>query len=796
MRHIALNRYISLVIVVCAALMGCHAWAAPITEGQARNIAANFMASHAMPSTNLSMSHKSPRLNAPGLSENAAYYAFNASRGGFVIVAGDDRVPAVLGYSDKSSFDPQNVPEAMQAMLDSYAAQIDALDHGAKAAVHLTSGSAIAPLVTAQWDQSEPYNILFPYLGRNRAYVGCVATAMAQVMYYWKWPVRTTDELPPYTSTTMGIYMPKLPIVEFDWDSMQDTYMMTDTSSQAALAAATLSLYCAQSVDMDFTPSGSGAMSHNIPIALYAHFGYSSTARYLQRSVYSTQVWEGMIVDELSASRPVLYSGSKVLGGHEFVCDGYDGNGMFHINWGWNGVSNGYFLLSVLDPDVQGAGSATGSYGYIENQGMVIGIKPSTGDDTPSALEVTTTSVEVKSYSETRASSTYNFSVSQTTIFMNCMNRPISFDYGWGLYDSSNRLIQKLSTSYINTMGSQYFINPTQTLMFGSGRSSGVYRIMPIYSERNTTNWRPCVGANINHIKVAITGNKCVVTAQGAGGIPSYEVNSINVTGNMHPNRPVNITLNVTNTGNSRNDLIYMFADGNFVSEAFLDMEKGGSGDIQFQYTSRKSGTIGLTFSLDRSGSDPIATQSIVIEPMPTANLRGTVDVLNVADARRNYILGNRFSLRATATNHGSTAYDEDITVRLYKQLIGEYGIEVQSQARTVKINPNQSVSVQFDLDNVTDGWTYYAIVYYYSDGRERSMGMSDSYTIFFTEIPSGLPGDVNGDGEVNIADVNAVIDVILGRTDPNNGQNADVDGNGEVNIGDVNAIIDIILNG
>ena len=781
--------------IVCMVFTAGTAWAESVSESRALSVATEFMSRHGSVSMPMRLAHKAPMMKAPGASQQAAYYAFNGTRGGFVIVAGDDRVPAVLGYSDKSTFDPQDMPEAMQAMLEGYAAQIDALDHGAKAAPHFVNGNAIAPLVKAQWDQDAPYNLLFPTLNNGRvAYVGCVATAMAQVLYYWKWPVRTSMPIHAYTSQDYSIYMPQLPVISFAWDKMQDTYQIDDTSD-AALAAAQLSLYCAQSVDMNFTPTGSGAQSHDIPIALSTYFNYKKDAKYIQRDVYSTQGWEEVLYGELSSGRPVLYSGSKGMSGHEFVCDGYDGNGMFHINWGWNGVSNGYFLLSVLDPDTQGIGSATGSYGYIEGQGMVIGIEPGSG--TANGMEVTTDMVEVKSFSATRSSSTYNFSISQGTRFVNRTSQPISFDYGWGVYDTSGRLLQTLSTSYITAMGMNYFIYADPTLLFGSGRSSGTFYIRPIYTERNTTNWRPCVGANINYIKMAIQGNRCVVICEGNGGTPSYEVNDITVTGNMHPTRPVYIKLNVTNTGNSRNDLIYMFANGRFVSEALVDMDKGISGDVNFQYTSRNTGDVELTFSLNRDGSDPIGSKTITIVRMPAATLSSTMDVLNVADEWRNWILGDKFSVNATVTNDGTETYNEDITVYLCKSLMGYYDTPVQSETRTVSINPGESVNLQFDLDNVVDGWTYDVVAYYYGQGREKLLDLSGYYTIYFTETPTVLRGDVNLDGEVNIADVNAVISVIMGTcTDVSIFKEADVDSNGEINIADVNAIINIILNG
>jgi hypothetical protein len=180
-------------------------WAAPVNENQAHNIAASFMANHSMRSTSLRMAHKAPMVKTAG-ADNAAYYVFTGNQGGYVIVAGDDRAPAVLGYSDNGTFDSQNMPEAMQYLLEGYAAQIEALATYAKPAHPLTSAPAIRPLVTASWSQNSPYNTLLPMLNNGKqAVAGCVATALAQVLYYWKEPARPTSAIPAYTSQTLQI---------------------------------------------------------------------------------------------------------------------------------------------------------------------------------------------------------------------------------------------------------------------------------------------------------------------------------------------------------------------------------------------------------------------------------------------------------------------------------------------------------------------------------------------------------------------------------------------------------------
>ena len=149
-----------LVLLMCLAVTAT-AWANLINENKARTIAARFMASHAIPSTSLRTAYKAPLQNA-ATSDQAAFYVFNNAGQGFVIVTGDDRAPAVLGYSDKGAFDANNVPEALQELLKSYAVQIDALSTGGQTIKLNSSGEAISPLVTAMWSQNSPTTPCFP----------------------------------------------------------------------------------------------------------------------------------------------------------------------------------------------------------------------------------------------------------------------------------------------------------------------------------------------------------------------------------------------------------------------------------------------------------------------------------------------------------------------------------------------------------------------------------------------------------------------------------------------------------
>lgn len=785
-----MNRFITFLLVMGLAMTASTSWAELINENQAKTIAMGFMANHGMPSSSLRMAQKGPRLSASTTGDKAAYYVFNANRG-YVIVAGDDRAPAVLGYSDQSNFDANSIPDAMQELLNGYTEQINALSKGGKSVKLAPSGPAIHPLVTANWSQNSPYNILFPILNNGQqAVAGCVATAMAQVLYYWKHPTQVTTTLPEYTSQSLNIYMPALEPVDFNWDAMQDTYLSNDTVSEGAVAAARLTLYCAQSLQMDFLYGSSGANTTRIPRIIADYFGYKASARCEYRSNYTTQSWADFIYSELAEGRPLIYSGSKASSGHAFICDGYDGEGLFHINWGWNGMSNGYYVLNVLNPDAQGTGSASEAYGYIYDQYVVAGIEPGEAD---SEFAVTAGEVALNGAVTTRTSSNANFIANVTGRFYNYTPQTISVSFGWGLYDGET-LLSTLYNSGGNLPSGYYYSTNNQDLSFGRNITSGTYRIVPIYSELYANNWRPCKGSDVNFIEVTIDGDNCTVTGYGTAGNRDYQVNSITPEGFAHHGRPVDLALNITNNGYTQNDRLYMFVNGSFNSTAFVSLEHGETADIMFRFLPTTPGDYTCVFSFNQDGSEPLCQTTITVDEMPAANLDITAEVLNITDPQNYIITSDKYSVKLTITNNGSTIYMDDITVKLYKNMDGTYGTNAQIMNKELVLEPGQTAELQFDMDNVIDGWDYFAAIYYYSAGQQVFSNTTPYYTIIFPSEPEYTPGDVNEDGAVNISDVTVLIDYLLNSSTPINTLAADINEDGSVNISDVTILIDYLL--
>lgn len=306
------------------------------------------------------------------------YYVFNlTNEQGFVIIAAEDDVSPVLGYSLESDFSGNDQPPALSNWLDNYKDQILFVkEHNLKATKEiqnewkkysskpensaLTKGF-IEPMIQTAWDQDCYYNELCPADingACERARVGCVAVAMAQIVKYYSYPPQGTGSH-GYNSN-YGYLSVNFGATTYDWDAMPD--YITDHNFDIAQ----IGYHCGVAIEMIYGPNGSGAYSEDVGPALMNYFGYSSGATLAYKEYYSNLEWEELLRSELNELRPMYYSGSG-SGGHAFVCDGYQDDNHFHFNWGWGGLYNGYFYVSSLNP---------GTHNYSEWQQILINLKP------------------------------------------------------------------------------------------------------------------------------------------------------------------------------------------------------------------------------------------------------------------------------------------------------------------------------------------------------------------------------------------------------------------------------------
>lgn len=323
-----------------------------------------------------------PRLIHTGkdASGNPSLYVFDNKDSGFMIVSADDGTPALLGYGDDCQSANPVENETFRWWLDQYGQQIEWLRRNAPSETHRnasTTYAAIGQKVHTQWNQREPYNNLCPKLNGLTSVTGCVATAMSQLMKYHNWPQKgrgSNSYTPKYIGTTLSLDFSK---ITFDWNNMTNTYGSKSTAAQKN-AVANLMYAVGVSVEMDYSPVQSGASVADGAVALVNNFSYQKGILLRKRDYYTDAEWKDIVYGELSQNGPVLYAGQSASNSaHAFICDGYNQNGYFHINWGWGGLSDGYFLLDALNPPSQGVGGGNSGYNY--GQYILARVQPDKG---------------------------------------------------------------------------------------------------------------------------------------------------------------------------------------------------------------------------------------------------------------------------------------------------------------------------------------------------------------------------------------------------------------------------------
>ncbi|MDE6416075.1 MAG: C10 family peptidase [Duncaniella sp.] len=321
-------------------------------------------------------------------------YIFDTEKG-FLILPDDDRAPALLGYADSDSFSTVGNP-AFNAWLEFYNEELDyikSLPEDNRVPAARPYREEISPLITTEWNQEWPYNIDCPKVDGHETVTGCVATAMAQGMKYYNYPERGKGEHSYWWSKGKETLTFNYDNHPFKWDLMADKYDR-ETPYDQRQAVAELMYACGVSVNMYYEPGGSGAATITMGVQLIDIFGYSSSMYLPGRVYYGLDEWEEMIYADLAKGQPVLYSGAGTAGGHQFICDGYRGDGYFHFNWGWGGLSNGYFLLTALNPDDLGVGGGAG--GFNSSQSALLNFRPTKAGD--EKVYIVTNSNAFKSY--------------------------------------------------------------------------------------------------------------------------------------------------------------------------------------------------------------------------------------------------------------------------------------------------------------------------------------------------------------------------------------------------------------
>lgn len=639
-----------------------------------------------------------------------------SSEGGYVIVSGDDRFTEVLGYSD-ASFDEQQMPDNMRAMLEMYIEEMNylrAINYTPTLRQTETSKSAIAEMLTSRWTQSAPYNMYCPQDGDRVCVTGCVATAMAQLINYhiqnYDAPTAIVQAINGYTSPKRGFVLDGVaagtPLP--NKNLLLDSYPTSDTNITEAQksAVAQLSYYCGLSVEMDYTGSSSGAASYKVPGALIYNFGFDRTLHMVSRSKYSYAGWMDLIYSELAAARPVYYRGGSSGGGHAFIVDGYDGNGLFHVNWGWAGNCNGYFTLSIMNPDDEGQIGASNSWdGYNVSQEAIIGVQINTGQ-----------SIQTPKYMDSGINT-----VKGQRIYFNAYNNTgdtLSFECSLGIIQNDGTLTQigdSWSTGSLPAgwgYNSVYFTVPTQMEY-----ANTTQKITFISREENTNTW--FAGAETNTYYVSVTFD--------ANGFPDsfiiHPITDLAVT-NMHVptskfvSDPQTVTFTITNNAEEFYGTLYLF-DGTMknneetaVAHFGLTVLVGETTTVMVPWEPSATGTYNLRLALDKDGENILDSIAVSITEDP-----GLVG--------RTLIISELFIDSLDASSHqvspeGIRSYDvynDSIVGHIYVKNISPNDVTTRVQFKIEQFNEQTQ---QFEQDTYTGAYAE----------RTYSQGVTYNYKI------------------------------------------------------------------
>lgn len=667
------------------------------------------------------------------------YYVFNVSgQQGFVIVSGDDRAPEILGYSDEGQFDAANIPSNMKAWLQGYADEIQSLKNmpevaGARSAAirKAATRTSISPLLNTLWDQHAPFN---NYLEGNLT--GCVATAMAQVMFFHKWPVEQTQAIPSYSGHN------SLDPTTFDWDNMKNVYSGTE-SADANNAVANLMKYCGYSVEMNYGTSGSSAATENVPIALVKYFDYDAAAKYVYRSEYSYSEWIALLYTELLNKRPVVMGGQSSGGGHAFVCDGYDEEDFFHINWGWSGSSNGYYRLSMLTPSSQGAGGSSSSDGYNISVGAAIGVQPDKGSPAASDL-LTIRDLEIynndnMSVEYTRININYDFTdVTLTGHFWNYTASANTYQYGVRL-KKDGETVQDFIWSNSSSINRNAAKIPWAGTSFGKGLENGTYKIVAICKLASGEEWGECLDADKYYINAIIDGNKLTLNVVKPTNA-NLTVTDITGTDGLSIGQSQEVSVHLTNNGEGdyHGDIslgLLFTLNGSptiqKLSGTSVDVKAGESKVVKLSIKPSYSGNLSLTvFDGLFNNGQTLYSEIVTIAPVSnTANNIG-ITLSNLDNIEGQTIYGNSIKGSVIVSNNDSQPYKRGIQVTVsktydWKDLGGGRWTYSYATVGTQRlddiINEGGSRVIDFDFKGLEYGERYvlHCTYYYYEDNND-----------------------------------------------------------------------------
>ena len=775
--------------------------AAPVDLATATTTAQQFIQSQSKVrglhgTSGLRLLHAEANDNLTGLT---AYYIFNADPG-FVIVAGDDRAQAILAHGDRA-LDMGRMPENMKYWLSTYKRQLEFLQAHPDLVVEAPAlGNpdmpAIQPLLAANWDQLEPYNLHCPTLDGELCVTGCPATSLSMVLYHWKYPTQPIPAVNGYINLTGGFQVQALPSTTFDWDNMLDNYEGVDYTPEQADAVAWLMRYVGQIERMDYSPEGSGAQADDILRAVQ-FLGYDETAELVTKSyadyfgndyqIIDDEEWSTMLQNELIEGRPVVYcafdySDTYGWSGHAFNVDGYDpADNTYHVNWGWSGIGNGDFALNAF---------SYGRYTFNIEQQMIIGIQPPV---TTPTLRVSPLRLSMESYVDQSSSASFNVKGlaldGDVTLTLNDESGYFALDANHiSMGDAFDGVTVTVTYSPL-VSGSH-----TATVTLSSPEAEDV--TVTIYGTAQLETFLPIVlPANSDYI--GLTEFRADWTDQTADKYVSSYTLEVNT-------KPGTMLLDEADWSDvNEGSTNYASTPEALLPEGWTFSGNGLWCEDAAVSINSKSAIISPAHEL--AGYEKMTV--IVSAKSSTANSSSKFTISTSVDSKEFAVTESSSFVQCVAvlncdeldqaTIAGKSSFPQFQNIQVYAGELDDV------QLRAVLENGDESYRLitgitdkSYTVSNLTaGGMFYYRVKALYIDGTSSTWSKSVSVTLQDNGGTVHSAGDVDHDGQVNISDVTALIDYLLGNTTGVCSTCADVDGDSIISIADVTSLIDMLLN-
>ena len=790
-------------ILLLAALLiaAAQSWAAVIDQMTARAQAEQFLqrqtlTGHMKSSGTLRLSH----IENSSLKGNTPVYYIYENGSAFIIVAGDDRAQSILAYGSGNLGEVNNLPDNMKFWLSTYKRQMEFLQaHPGMIVEQPALGNpempTIPPLLRANWDQLEPYNLHCPSLDGELCVTGCPATSLSMVLYHWKYPTQAIPAVDGYINMTGGFRVPDLPATTLDWDNMLDNYEGVEYTPEQADAVAWLMRYVGQVERMNYSPEGSGAQADDILRAVQ-YFGYDETAQLVTKSLADyfgneTQLindedWAIMLQNELFAGRPVVYcafdySSSDGWSGHAFNVDGYTPTtNTYHVNWGWSGIGNGDFALNAF---------SYGRYSFNIEQQMIIGIQPPA---TTPTLRVSPAQLSMEAYVDQSATSSFTVKglvlVDDVTLTLDDVNGAFALDAS---HISMNDALDGVTVTVTYSPLASGTHSATVTLSSPDADDVTVSIYGTAQLETSVPTILPVDSAHIGLTQFRADWSD--MTAPKYVSSYTLEVNT----------KPGTMLLDEADWSNQHE------GSTNYASNPEALLPDGwtftGSGlwceDAAISINNKSAI---ITPSHDLAGYEKVTV--VVAAKSSTAMSSSKFTVSTSVDSKEFAVTQGSSFVQCVAvlnceeldqvTVAGKSSYPQFQNIQVYA---GELeGAQLKAVLENGDENYRLITGITGKSYTVTDlaagGMFYYRVKALYIDGSSSPWSKSKSVTLQDNGGVSHTAGDMDHDGNVNIADVTALIDYLLNGNDEVCAICADVNGDNVVNISDVTDLIDLLL--